>query len=455
VSQGGVDDWDKSASYCVSATTRRSTSSLDLLVTLFKPGRNSRCPCGSGRKFKHCCVGKDFAFTASEQDSYSVKIPITDDMQKALDRSAEEFRRHFEREPGSGVPLFLAKYLYSEDDVERETLAAMEAAGTDPATVYAYKKTGRIVLASKLQSYTGAAIAEWDKAIDEFHEHGGGGHEEGAEALQFDATLRSLAQEFESLIFALGLANDNYFNTARLESDVSKQGLLTATQYQALCASRVHRTLRTIRVLEEKRLSEDILKLCRSMYESYLHMVVVQQMPLALETLVDAVIGLRNGTHRYKKRKNGGDDKRFIVELNSGREIPSQISAFKMVETSPYPEDVAFFDFFYSTTSQIIHPNVFALDAYISSHGLDPVKPHMHEEAIVFSACAAAMVVDWIPLMEDCPPQVSRDCRTVVKRIRKKLLSLLDLLEVWTRRLGAQKHELNIIKSRCLRLSEN
>ncbi|HVR29425.1 MAG TPA: SEC-C metal-binding domain-containing protein [Thermoanaerobaculia bacterium] len=25
------------------------------------PGRNDRCPCGSGRKYKHCCLAKDVA----------------------------------------------------------------------------------------------------------------------------------------------------------------------------------------------------------------------------------------------------------------------------------------------------------------------------------------------------------------------------------------------------------
>ncbi len=24
-----------------------------------KPGRNDKCPCGSGRKYKHCCLEKD------------------------------------------------------------------------------------------------------------------------------------------------------------------------------------------------------------------------------------------------------------------------------------------------------------------------------------------------------------------------------------------------------------
>lgn len=391
---------------------------------------------------------------AEDKDTYTVQMPMTQEMREITVRSAEEFRRHFEREPGPGVPLLLAKYLYSERDLERETVGAMKTAGIDPAVIYAYKKTGYIQSESHLHRYTGAAIAEWDEAIAEFDAHGGE-PDEGPEARLFDTTLASLVEDFESLIYALGLANDNYFNTPLAASSTSRQeSIITATQYQALCASRVHRTLRTIRVLEEQHLSEDILKLARSIYESYLHMVVVQRVPSAIETLVDAVVGLRNGTHQYKKRGDGRDDKRLIIELTSGREIPSQISTFKMAEASPYSEDVPFFDFFYSTTSQLIHPTVFSLDAYVSSQGLDPVKPHMHEEAIVFTACAAAMVVDWIPLMEGCPSQVATDCRTVVKRIRKKLLSLLELLEVWTQRMGAHKSELGIIRARCLRLTE-
>jgi hypothetical protein len=420
---------------------------------MYKPARSSPCPCGSGKKYKHCCSGKDFAFTAEDQEAFTLQMPMNEKMRQIADRQAETFRRHFEREPGPGVPFFLAKYLYSEQDLERETVAAMEAAGIDPGVVYAYKKTGYLQLESQLHRYTGAAIAEWDKAISEFDLHGGEPGE-GPEARLFDTTLKSLTDEFESFIYALGLAHDNYFNAPFENQCAQDQKILTAPQYQALCASRVHRTLRTVRVLEERRLSEDILKLARSIYESYLHMVVVQREPHSLETLVDSIVGVRRGTHAYKKRKNGEDDKRVIVELASGREMPSQVSAFKMAESSPFVEDVEFFDFFYSKTSELIHPSVFSLDGYVSSHGLDPVKPHMHEEAIVFTACVAAMVVDWIPRMKDCPNQVATDCRTVVKRTKGKLLALLDLLQVWSDRLGASKSELGIIKARCLRLAE-
>lgn len=420
---------------------------------MLKLGRNDPCPCGSGKKYKHCCLGKDFTFTAEDEDAYEMQMPMTPALKRIVRNAEAEFRHHFEREPGPGVPLLLLKYLHSEQDLERETVAAMTAAGIDPAIIYAYKKTGYIQSESQMHRYTGAAIAEWDEAIAEF-EANGGEPSEGPEAKLFDQTLISLREEFESLIYAIGLAHDNFFNAPAVDAEQVSAGILTVTQYQSLCASRVQRTLRTMRILEENKFSEDMLKLARSIYESYLHMVVVQQLPTSLEVLVDTVIGLRRGSHMYRKRKDGSDDKRVVIEKSSGRELPASISGYKMAESSPMVEDVGFFDLFYTTTSQLIHPSVFALDGYVSSNGLDPVKPHMHEEAIAFVCCVAAMVVDWIPRMEACPEQVAIDCRTVVGRTKRKLLTLLNLLDIWTKRIGAGTLDLRIIRARVERLTE-
>jgi hypothetical protein len=31
-----------------------------------KPGRNNPCPCGSGKKYKHCCLPKDESVAPDE-----------------------------------------------------------------------------------------------------------------------------------------------------------------------------------------------------------------------------------------------------------------------------------------------------------------------------------------------------------------------------------------------------
>lgn len=400
-------------------------------------------------------VSKAFSFIEENAESYTLEVPMNEQMGELTQELAEIFRQHFERAPGEGDPLFLGKYLLSEQDVERGVIEAMERVGTDPAHIYAYKKTGYLIVEGNLERYTGAAIEEWDAAVAEY-DASGGVPSDGPEGEVFDETFRSLADEFESFIYAFGLANDNFFNTELLHVGADEcTSVLTPSQYQALCVSRVHRTLRSVRTLEEKRMSEDILKLARTIYESYLHIVLVQRRPESMETIVDAVVGLRKGTHQYKKRRDGSDDKRYIIEISTGRELLSQISGYKMAEASSLAEDLPFFDFFYRTTSEFLHPTVFALDTYLSSNGLDPVKPHMHEEAIIFTACVTAMVADTVSNIRGCPERVKRDCSTIVTRTRRKLLHLLEQLDVWQKRMGATRDEIAILRARCLRLAES
>lgn len=419
---------------------------------MFKPGRNTLCPCGSGKKFKICCLGKTFNIVDDDEDSYTIQIPIKGQLEVLLQEFEATFKKHFERIPGEGDPVLLTRYLLSEEDVERGITEAMEKAGSDPAHIYAYKKTGYLIVEDNLERFTGAAIAEWNAAVAEYDAIGSE-PSDGPEAEVFDETLRSLVREFESFIYAFGLAHDNFFNTELLhESSEKCASVLNPSQYQALCVSRVHRTLRSVRLLEENRMSEDMFKLARTIYESYLHIILIQTRPESMEIVVDAVVGLRKGTHQYKKHRDGSDNKRYIIEVSTGREFLSQISAYKMAKGSPIVEDLPFFDFFYRTTSEFLHPTVFALDAYLSAKGLDPLKRHMHEEAIIFTACVTAMVADTISNIQGCPERVRRDCNTVVTRTRRKLLVLLEQLDVWQKRMGATKDEISILRARCLRL---
>jgi tetratricopeptide (TPR) repeat protein len=48
-----------------------------------KPGRNQPCPCGSGKKYKHCCLEKDEAAASARAREYEVlpktKLPTLTD----------------------------------------------------------------------------------------------------------------------------------------------------------------------------------------------------------------------------------------------------------------------------------------------------------------------------------------------------------------------------------------
>src|SRR5207237_1285148 len=41
-----------------------------------KPGRNDPCPCGGGKKYKKCCLGKKAQALAAAQKSIESQVPI-------------------------------------------------------------------------------------------------------------------------------------------------------------------------------------------------------------------------------------------------------------------------------------------------------------------------------------------------------------------------------------------
>jgi hypothetical protein len=56
----------------------------------------------------------------------------------------------------------------SAKEIENVMLETMERAGTHPAFVYAFKKTGRIVGDSNRHLLSEEELKEWDDAIQEF-----------------------------------------------------------------------------------------------------------------------------------------------------------------------------------------------------------------------------------------------------------------------------------------------
>ena len=56
----------------------------------------------------------------------------------------------------------------TEEHLRTETLAAMKRADTPPAIVYAYRKTGLLLMEEMQDNYPPARVAEWKAAIAEY-----------------------------------------------------------------------------------------------------------------------------------------------------------------------------------------------------------------------------------------------------------------------------------------------
>src|SRR3989442_623060 len=66
--------------------------------------RNAPCPCGSGKKYKHCCWGKGFTWAQDEQGHTFRDVPLPAETSSLLEQQQDKFRQHFGRDPGPEDP---------------------------------------------------------------------------------------------------------------------------------------------------------------------------------------------------------------------------------------------------------------------------------------------------------------------------------------------------------------
>lgn len=131
-----------------------------------KLSRNAPCPCGSGKKYKHCCYGKGFDYEEGDDGTLFKSIPLTDDTKAVLDEQRQKFIEKHGREPGPNDPVFID--MPPLEHVEHQTVEAMKRARINPAFIYAYEKTGRIVTEDNQHLLSEADLAEWQEAIAEY-----------------------------------------------------------------------------------------------------------------------------------------------------------------------------------------------------------------------------------------------------------------------------------------------
>jgi len=58
-----------------------------------KIGRNDPCPCGSGKKYKNCCMGKDGQKLAELLDPVAEWILEQPDMKKEFEKVLEKYSK--------------------------------------------------------------------------------------------------------------------------------------------------------------------------------------------------------------------------------------------------------------------------------------------------------------------------------------------------------------------------
>jgi hypothetical protein len=138
-----------------------------------KVSRNAPCPCGSGRNYKNCCWDKGFDWEEDEGGNIYKSNPMSEGLAEILEGQRQKFLDKYGREPGANDPVFFD--LPPLEQIEHQTVQAMKQAGIDPALIYAYEKTGRLVTEQNQHLLPDAALDEWQAAIEEYEvKHGTG-----------------------------------------------------------------------------------------------------------------------------------------------------------------------------------------------------------------------------------------------------------------------------------------
>lgn len=384
---------------------------------------NAKCPCESGKRYAKCCKKRRLKWFVASDGSVYKHVPLVPEAIELLNDAERDYQRVFERSPNKTTdPVFLMRYLISDEETERLAVKAMRQAGTRPELIYAYQKTrGLLLTESNSLLATTKDIEDWDDAIDEYfalQEHPPQSH-------PTEILFNSLEEELESCIICMGYALDRGTLDSS-EQTPSSSEFFTVDSYVLLCATKSIKTLRSIRALINEDIGSDCLVLTRHIYENYLHIVFAINRPDMLQHLIDAVIGLKVGSHGYARTVTGKVDSRKIIRKSDGATFVGQISAYKMAESSDRKNDVALFDYLYSFLSDYTHPSFTSLQLVVGDKGnLDPLANELQGEAIFFTICFSAMALDELRRLKCMSLEIKQDIQTVTRRVAAKADLLL------------------------------
>ncbi len=129
-------------------------------------GKNTKCPCGSGRKYKHCCMNLGREYSEDESGTIHRRIPISDELGEQLDQHMSEMAKTLGRELRPDDQLFPGQF----EHIEHEMSQVMLAAGIDPAIVHAFEETGLLVSEENQHLFSEKDLEAWYTAIRKYRE---------------------------------------------------------------------------------------------------------------------------------------------------------------------------------------------------------------------------------------------------------------------------------------------
>ncbi|MCU4432300.1 SEC-C domain-containing protein [Acinetobacter pittii] len=383
----------------------------------------TKCPCESGKTYAQCCKQTDLKWCVNDNGVFLKKIPLTEEVLELLQQAEDHYLQVFERKSHKNDPVFLAKYLLSDVDMQREMVKVMEKAEIAPEFIYAYQKTGGLLLTEENEKLaTGKDLEDWNDAIEEYF------CDVPKKISKSEALFQSFIDEVSTCIICIGYILEKGILKSAIKGKSSSK-FFTVDDYVLLHVTQTANTLRAIDVLLNERMSGNSLPLVRHIYENYIHIVFALNCPDQLINLIDVPLGLSQGVYAYGKNNKGEEDKRVIIRKSDGKKFKGHISNYLMLNSSKYKEDTLLFNFLYKFLSDYTHPSLNSLSLRVDRDGqIDHLKNSLEEEARFYSICFSGMVLDQMRSLNCVSKRAKRDIAVIVRRIARKANELLDVL---------------------------
>jgi hypothetical protein len=377
-----------------------------------KVSPNGRCPCDSGKKYKHCCITKRFTWLVDEEGRFYRQMEMHPVVAEALRYQEKRFIETFGRKPLPDDPVFFD--MPSASEVEEQAVEAMVRAGIRPELIYAYIKTGGLVVTAENQDLIpDKDLAEWDAVIDEFRatkklKTKGDSRDPFIKAL--DRLPRQL-ERAESYLHMIVQEHAVARNIAAPHGEKHH----SLHDYVFFCATKSLKTLRAIKRLIPEGFGEDSLALCRSIYENYLTINHVLHYPATINSFVAGKVGLHSGDFSLKKQRV------VIVDNATGEVVGEKISAYRMAKSSPHVEDIDIYDFLYRYLSEFTHPDIMGLEAYLDGDRFNASRPFKVHHTTIYGLFSMLLLLDILSALKTLRPRFKQD---LVRFIRSATRSL-------------------------------
>lgn len=374
------------------------------------------CPCGSGKKYEHCCANKDFEWVNDDDGSIYRSVPICPELMEVFEQNEKRFLKTFGRKMRGDDPLIFDGI--SSKEIDQKMIEVMVKAGLEPAKIYAFAKTGLLPTEHNLSLIPDVDLGEWEDAVEEY-EKGKAFPTHDKNTAKFIAGLSELPDQLDvAELFMNRIVSEH--GVARNVGAAAKDRIHTVHDFTLFCATKSLKSLRAIKHLLDEGHGEDALTLVRSVYENYLNLAYVFSHPNQINNLVAAKVGLRAGKYEFER----GSGK--IREKTGRRIVGEHVSVRRMAKESQFSEDHAIYNFLYELLSDFAHPNILTIGYYLDDDRFDVVGHDNVPHAAIYGLFTVTLVLDLLSLLSELQTNFRKDLKRFVQRTKKRLISIFS-----------------------------